>query len=130
MGWSIGFDAGWDRDIGYGVPAFCDFPGCNEEIDRGLAHVCGSEPYGGGRGCGLYFCQKHLNYHIRLHAKLCPRCERPGRAPYPAKPDAPEWVRFKLKDKSWAEWRKANHKKVREIRESLKHREEGKPNEL
>lgn len=41
MGWSIGFDSNWNRDIGYGVPAFCDHPGCTAEIDRGLAYVCG-----------------------------------------------------------------------------------------
>ena len=35
MGWSLGYDGRWKRDIGYGVPAVCDFPGCNEEIDRG-----------------------------------------------------------------------------------------------
>ena len=36
MSWSIGYDDNWDRDIGYGVPAYCDHPGCNEEIDRGF----------------------------------------------------------------------------------------------
>jgi hypothetical protein len=46
MSWAIGYDGRWKRDIGYGVPAYCDHPGCNEEIDRGLAHVCGGEPYG------------------------------------------------------------------------------------
>ena len=50
MGWSIGYDSNWDRDIGYGVPAYCDHPDCNEEIDRGLSYVCGGEPYGGDRG--------------------------------------------------------------------------------
>jgi hypothetical protein len=47
MGWSIGYDSKWKRDIGYGVPAPCDLPGCDKEIDRGLAFVCGTEPYGG-----------------------------------------------------------------------------------
>jgi len=52
MGWSIGFDSRWNRDIGYGVPAYCDHPKCNEEIDRGLAYVCcGEQPYGGEHGC-------------------------------------------------------------------------------
>jgi len=32
MGWSIGYDGNWKRDIGYGVPAYCDFPGCWTEI--------------------------------------------------------------------------------------------------
>ena len=37
MSWAVGFDSQWDRDIGYGVPAYCDHPGCGKEIDRGLA---------------------------------------------------------------------------------------------
>lgn len=63
MGWSIGYDSKWKRDIGYGVPASCDYPGCDAEIDRGLSYVCGGEPYGGEVGCGLYFCAAHLLYH-------------------------------------------------------------------
>ena len=47
MGWSLGFDDKWNRDIGYGVPAYCDHPKCSVEIDRGLAYVCcDQEPYG------------------------------------------------------------------------------------
>ena len=56
MSWSIGFDSNWNRDIGYGVPAYCDNPKCNKEIDRGLSYVCGGEAFGGEKGCGLYFC--------------------------------------------------------------------------
>lgn len=62
MGWEIGYDDRWKRDIGYGVPAVCDHPGCNTEIDRGLSYVCGGEPYGGEMGCGLFFCYEHLFY--------------------------------------------------------------------
>jgi hypothetical protein len=39
MGWSRGFENG--REIGYGVDAECDVPGCTAEIDRGLAYRCG-----------------------------------------------------------------------------------------
>ncbi|HEV7521417.1 MAG TPA: hypothetical protein VGP89_09990, partial [Candidatus Angelobacter sp.] len=62
MGWSLGFDSNWQRDIGYGVPAYCDHPKCNKKIDRGLSYVCGGEPYGGELGCGLYFCSEHLGW--------------------------------------------------------------------
>jgi hypothetical protein len=62
MGWEIGYDHTWDRDIGYGVPAECDHPDCKEQIDRGLAYICGGEPYGGELGCGLFFCAAHLFY--------------------------------------------------------------------
>ena len=29
MGWAIGYDSNWGRDIGYGVIAYCDHPDCN-----------------------------------------------------------------------------------------------------
>lgn len=98
MGWAIGFDRDWNRDIGYGVPAFCDHPDCNAEIDRGLAYVCkGEEPHGGD-GCGLYFCSAHLSFDG------CDRCSE-GQSPFTAKPDHPEWIRHKLTDDSWKKWR-------------------------
>jgi hypothetical protein len=62
MGWSIGWDGTWKRDIGYGVPAYCDHPECSAEIDRGLSYVCGGDPYGGEHGCGLFFCGKHKKW--------------------------------------------------------------------
>lgn len=104
MGWAIGDDSKWGRDIGYGVPAWCDHPACDEEIDRGLAYVCcGQEPYGGDRGCGLYFCPDHQRGDGQ-----CIRCyHRNPRGPYQPKPDHPAWVEWKLTDASWAEWRAA-----------------------
>lgn len=121
MGWSIGYDEKWQRDIGYGVPCVCDSPKCNEVIDRGLAHVCGGEPHGGERGCGLYFCQAH---HRRgSQSNLCLRCER-NRAPYAPKEDSWPWVLLKLKDKSWEECRKENSEwmKINEAKRTAKRR--------
>lgn len=114
MGWSIGWDNNWKRDIGYGVPAMCDAPDCSEEIDRGLGYVCGGqEPYGGEYGCGLYFCSKHSFYHKFRGAdrmgEYCKRCVT-HKPPYDAKPDIKEWVDFKNTDPSWAEWREKNGK--------------------
>jgi hypothetical protein len=108
MGWSIGYDSTWDRDIGYGVPACCDHPKCAAEIDRGLSYVCcDSEPYGGA-GCGLYFCAAH-----RDSTGKCPRCAA-YKPPYKhPKPDHPEWIAHKLHDPSWAQWRAANAEWVR-----------------
>ena len=37
MGWSLGYDNRWDRDIGYGAPACCAHPRCGVDFDRGLA---------------------------------------------------------------------------------------------
>lgn len=115
MGWSVGFDTNWNRDIGYGVPSVCDQPDCKLEIDRGLSYVCGNEPYGGDKGCGLYFCASHLFGPYQL----CPRCVT-GKRPYKhAKPDTPEWMKHKLTDESWQRWRNENPQEVAAIKKQL-----------
>lgn len=117
MGWSIGYDSNHKRDIGYGVPAVCDHPDCNAEIDRGLSYVCGGEPYGGEHGCGLYFCGNHREFtEIPVcddpnvegdYANLCERCVK-GEDHFPLKPDVQEWRDWKRTDPSWAQWREEN----------------------
>ena len=108
MGWSLGYDSRWDRWIGYGVTAYCDHPRCSETIDRGLSYVCGDEPYGGDRGCGLYFCESHK-------AVICPRCAA-YKSPYKhPKPEHPEWTTHMLTDESWSKWRTENPAKVEEL---------------
>lgn len=111
MGWEIGFDEKWKRDIGYGVPAYCDHPECNERIDRGLSYVCADGEPRGGDGCGLYFCEKHKGFaqfgkdeDDLILSDCCERC-RDGLEPFTPKPEHPEWVEFKATDPSWAEWR-------------------------
>jgi hypothetical protein len=129
MSWSIGVDRNWNRDIGYGVPAVCDHPDCNEKIDRGLSFVCGGEAYGGEHGCGLFLCGAHLLHgeprdpdvdadgYDQEDAKawaasvesstgnyFCERCLA-GAKPFEPKPDIDEWVRHKATDPSWAMWR-------------------------
>ncbi len=122
MGWSIGYDHNWNRDIGYGVPATCDHPGCGRKIDRGLAHVCGGEPYGGDHGCGLYFCGSHIFLGgERPHA--CERCrdakEDDEVTPFDPTPDRRVWLRHKLRHHSWKQWRDENAKEVAEIKAAL-----------
>lgn len=112
MGWSIGYDERWGkhgRDIGYGVPATCDHPGCGARIDRGLSYVCGSDPYGGDHGCGLYFCGSHLHFEDRGDEcpQLCERCAA-EEGPFEPTPDVQEWVDWKLSDESWGPWRAEN----------------------
>jgi hypothetical protein len=117
MGWSIGFDSNWNRDIGYGVPATCDHPNCTSTIDRGLAYVCGGEPYGGERGCGLYFCGRHMTCSA-FGPQLCDRCAT-RRKPFDAKPDHADWISWKLTDESWKEWRDDNQAVVEQLRRLL-----------
>lgn len=120
MGWSIGYDDNWKRDIGYGVPATCDHPGCGERINRGLSYVCGGEPYGGDEGCGLYFCAAHLTLAVGTEAitgpQLCERCGEGGE-PFLATKDVPEWINHKLTDPSWEKWRKQNPDEVKTLRD-------------
>lgn len=116
MGWSIGYDSKWQRDIGYGVPAICDHPGCGEEINRGLGYVCGGEPYGGDHGCGLFFCGEHL--FMAEKGRLCERCAA-GKEPFEPTPDTVEWIRWKLIDPSWKHWRDENPVEVKMLRKSV-----------
>jgi hypothetical protein len=113
MGWSIGFDSNWNRDIGYGVPTMCDHPECDARIDRGLSYVCAhQEPYGGEEGCGLYFCHAHLS-------GTCERCATKTDdayiEPFAPKPDLLVWIQHKLTDESWKEWRDAHPGEVADI---------------
>jgi hypothetical protein len=112
MSWAVGFDSYWGRDIGYGVPALCDYPGCGAKIDRGLGYVCGGQPYGGEHGCGLYFCGQHLAYgHTdedgsEVDGEFCERCQDCSGGPwFTATPDVQEWIDWKMTDESWAAWR-------------------------
>jgi hypothetical protein len=111
MGWSLGWDSKWNRDIGYSVPAYCDHPKCCAEIDRGLAHVCGGEPYGGEKGCGLYFCGEHL------YPTFCKSCTQYRKKDYTPKPEHPDWITHKLTDESWQPWRDENPDAVQQLKE-------------
>lgn len=105
MSWAVGFDSRWNRDIGYGVPATCDRPMCGADIDRGIAYVCGGEPYGGEHGCGLFFCGEHLL--LGGPRQQCEQCAA-GKPPFEAAPDTREWIEWKLTDESWGPWRDQN----------------------
>jgi hypothetical protein len=119
MSWQVGYDSRWNRDIGYGVPATCDFPGCGAVIDRGLAYVCGGEPYGGENGCGLFFCQDHMLYGETVPScEQCDRC-RAGQPPFEPTPDTREWIAWKLTDDSWAPWRGENPEAVGAMRQAV-----------
>ncbi len=145
MSWAIGYDTQWKRDVGYGVPAFCDHLECKEKIDRGLSFVCGGEIYGGENGCGLFFCDKHgggsrcercandisdqdirdaiedcdssIDYNAAVELLDVLGIERYASKPYDAKPDHPEWIAHKLTDPSWQEWRDENPEEVAKLKE-------------
>ena len=117
MGWAVGYDPNWRRDVGYGVPAICDHPGCGTAIDRGLGYVCGGRPYGGEEGCGLFFCDEHL----LVGGKGFQQCDRclDGEPPFDPTPDTREWLDWKLTDESWEVWRDEHPEAVEAIRAAL-----------
>lgn len=128
------------RFAGYGVPAFCEHPECNKEIDRGVSYACGDEPFS-EYGCDRYFCSEHLSTILInnrtgkecAHKKncdcscinLCEMCEV-GQAPFPYKKEHPKWVKHILSDSSWKEWRKNNKEKVVELKQIKKEYEKNK----
>jgi hypothetical protein len=62
---------------GYSVETICEAEeGCDEKIDRGLAHLCGATPGGDEYGCGGYFCADHLYGGIGPAEGLCWQCTR------------------------------------------------------
>ena len=128
-----------ERWGGYGVPAVCDHPDCNEEIDRGMSHACGSEPFS-EYGCDRYFCEKHIDaYYVDHSGEITEECEEYTRKcddndddcvcgmvqlcvkcgdslpPFPYKPEHPDWIKHLLTDESWEEWRKENPDKVKKL---------------
>jgi hypothetical protein len=147
MGYAYGYIGG--RDIGYGVPATCDYPSCKAVIDRGLSYACGDWPGSHDDYCGLFFCSKHMTYTEKDDSsgenhQCCDRCAwniehadeiendyKLFKPSYDPKPDRNVWIRHKLKHHSWAEWRSENPEEVEELQQRLnqtKRRAEGSQN--
>lgn len=113
------------RDQGYGVPAKCDHPGCNEDIDRGMGFACGGDP---NENCGLFFCHKHKAHDIDPEAEwtadnrhtfsVCGRCKT-GAEPFDPSPDTQEWIDHKMIDPTWDLWRSENPEFVKANQASL-----------
>lgn len=73
MGWSYCGTDSSGRPIGYSIPATCDWPGCDVEIDRGLSYLCG-EMHGDGLSCNGYFCGDHRVFSETGMGERCPDC--------------------------------------------------------
>jgi len=74
MGWAFCGTNNHGQEMGYGVEATCDEPGCDEVIDRGLAHVCG-RMHEDDETCHKYYCGRHLFVaNVGPGGGLCSRC--------------------------------------------------------
>lgn len=138
MGYAV-YRIGNSRWGGYGVPAYCEHPECEKEIDRGMAYACGGEPFS-EHGCDQYFCSDHRSFACVLSAtqedhdceenedecevhEVCEACatyydghERPN---FPYKQEHPRWLYHILHDYTWEEWRKENPERVEEFKKEL-----------
>lgn len=126
MGWSVGYDYGLKRDIGYLVPTYCEQPDCTAEISRGVGYACGGDHCVSAQTCGMYFCEAHLKYSYtpdgrddlrdesgELYPARCERCVA-GEEPFDVKKDHPTWMNWKLMHSSWGQWREENPREVSE----------------
>jgi hypothetical protein len=102
MGYSVYWANG--RWQGYGVPAYCDYPGCKEKIDRGMGWQHKeekefSDPY-------TFCCSKH--------------CHEPLESFYvDTEIEHPEWLKHILTDDSWKQWRDEKPEIVERYRKIL-----------
>ena len=128
MGYGV-YDIGYGRFGGWEVPAICEHPDCNKEIDRGISYACGGEPRS-DPGCDKYFCEKHLISSDCLahidedecekysgdceYQDLCERCIK-DEVEFDYKPEHPEWIKQILTHESWERWRKENPEEVKKL---------------
>jgi len=76
MGWGTCGPDEMGRPMGYQWTSICDYPGCDEVIDRGLAFVCGGMHGADDDGCGRYYCDQHLAIQLDGPSPLCPFCAK------------------------------------------------------
>ena len=137
MGYSV-YEIWNNRWGGYWVPAICEHPDCNEEIDRWMSYACWWEPFS-EYWCDRYFCEKHTkmktidnfwdtvtednykkededNYEFK---EVCERCLN-NKEPFSYKPESKEWLEHLINDESWEKWRENNPKILEKYKEQLK----------
>lgn len=90
----MGYEVYWynNRWQGYGVPAYCDYEGCYNKIDRGLGWAYSQEdeepPY-------IFCCETHDMINLEDFK-------------FEEGKEHPEWLEWILTHDSWEEWRKQN----------------------
>ena len=97
----MGYQVYWSngRWQGYGVPAYCDYPGCKEEIDRGMGY---SHTQDKEEPASVFCCDNHT--HENINSFEVERKEHP------------DWLNHILTDDSWELWRSKNPESVKEYK--------------
>lgn len=120
MGYGVGEGRflGEFRWIGYGVPAYCDYAGCDKEIDRGMGYECIHQ-------CGGYYCSEHrfasvayLNDENQIEVVGCHHN-------HIRKDEHPKWLSHVLNEESWEKFRKENPDITSKYQEQLDQNNEG-----
>lgn len=123
---------------GYGVPAFCDHPGCFTEIDRGMAYACCEDP-NHTEHCGGFFCAEHRENYIYEdeledmdddeleELKLDRDDQAQGddgiircRHSKVEKKEHPRWLKHIETDETWKEWRTQNKEQFHQMKALVK----------
>lgn len=138
MGYSVYFSDKNNRWQGYGVPAYCDHPDCNNVIDRGIGYVC-CDNQNHSASCGGFYCELHryqMVYEDEIQDMsdeelnglgIDSREERSQEddgiiccthKPIESK-EHPDWLNHVLTDDSWDEWRNKNPEMTRKYQELL-----------
>jgi len=113
MGYAVYWANG--RWQGYGVPAYCDYPGCKEEIIRGIGHSIDYVEIGSGMGYAhdeeenypnVFCCSEHQDQELNSFM--------------PEKKEHPKWLNHILTDDSWKQWREKEPEMVLKYKKMLK----------
>lgn len=119
------------RWAGYGVPAYCDHPGCTALINRGMGYACCNDP-SHTQSCGGFYCSDHQDQYVmvdELEDMTDQQLETLGidrsatdsdgdgivkctHGPLDGSKEHPDWLNHILTDQSWEEWRKENPDQV------------------
>lgn len=144
MGYSLYFSDKNNRFQGYNMHAYCDHPGCKNEIDRGMGYVCcGNQDH--ENSCGGFYCSEHSELCTLItedefegleddevqeqleHYGLTemPVFDEDGyfyhcqHQPIEKDKEHPDWLQHVLTDETWQEWREKEPEMAKHYQELL-----------
>lgn len=95
MGYSVYWANG--RWQGYGVPAYCDYPGCQEVINRGMGYQHPDD--GGDLIPRVFVCNEHRYKDIESFDIK--------------RKEHQDWIDHVKTDDSWKQWREENQEAMK-----------------
>lgn len=92
------------RVQGYEIPAYCDYPGCREVIDRGMGYQHPEDNE--GQTPNVFCCEKHKYEDLNSFEV--------------EEKETVEWLNHILTDHSWKQWREDKPEIVEKYKLMLK----------